>query len=81
MTSTERVTDHAVLRYLERVHGLDVEGIRNAMAEACARGITQGAPSIRIDNTRFINREGRIVTVLSTDMVLHFEFLARAHRP
>lgn len=24
-----KVTDHAVLRYLERVHGLDVHGVRN----------------------------------------------------
>lgn len=80
MTSAAPVSDHAVLRYLERVHGLDVEGIRNAMADACARGIATGAPSIRIDNTRFINREGRIVTVLSTDMVLHFDFLARTLR-
>ena len=81
MTSSDRVTDQAVLRYLERVHGLDVEGIRDAMAEACARGIVIGAPSIRIDNTRFINCEGRIVTVLSTDMPVHFEFLVRAQRP
>lgn len=80
MTAPVRVSDHAVLRYLERVHGLDVEGIRNAMADACARGVTTGAPSIRIDNTRFINAEGRIVTVLSTDMAVHFEFLARAQR-
>jgi hypothetical protein len=26
-----RITDHAVLRYLERHHGIDVEGIRDSM--------------------------------------------------
>ena len=80
MSGPARVTDHAVLRYLERIHGLDVEGIRCAMEDACARGIATDAPSIRIDNTRFINRDGRIVTVLSTDMPMHFDFLVRTHR-
>jgi hypothetical protein len=26
-----RITDHALLRYLERHHGIDVEGIRTSM--------------------------------------------------
>lgn len=77
MTGHSTISDHAVLRYLERVHGLDVESIRSAMAQACARGVAAGAPSIRIDNTRFINREGNIVTVITTGMVLHYDFLVR----
>jgi hypothetical protein len=30
-SAVSRITDHAVLRYLERHHGIDVEGIRTSM--------------------------------------------------
>jgi len=31
-----RVTDHAVLRYMERVQGFDVEAVRQHIARSCA---------------------------------------------
>lgn len=59
------VTDHAVLRFLERVCGVDVEALRLAIAEGCEKGCAAGAPVIRYGNARFINKHGIIVTTLS----------------
>lgn len=40
---TISITDHALLRYLERIHGIDLEAVREEMraevAEAVARGM------------------------------------------
>ncbi len=35
-----RVTDHAVLRYLQRVDGVDVEGVRQRIAESLDKSWT-----------------------------------------
>ncbi len=37
------VTDHAVLRYLERGHGIDVEYFRDHLAQLARRGADAGA--------------------------------------
>lgn len=60
------VTDHAVLRFLERVCGVDVEELRLAIAEGCERGGEAGAPVIRYGKARFLNKGGVIVTTLTT---------------
>ena len=44
-----RVTDHCVLRYLERVRGLDVETIRRHIEDICAPAVATGATSARIE--------------------------------
>lgn len=69
-TARSVVTDHAVLRFLERVYGVDVELIRHEIAAATAEGreageIT-GSPSfaIVIQRVRFVVDGGRIVSVL-----------------
>lgn len=69
-----RVTDHAVLRYLERVVGLDIESLRTFIASECARA--QGAPCIRTVDARYLVRGRVIVTVLDGDTVPHFRVLA-----
>lgn len=58
------VTDHAVLREIQRVHGLDVEGIRRAIARKVARGMEKGAVGVLVDGVRYVLRDGRVVTVL-----------------
>lgn len=58
------VTDHAVLRYLERVHGLDVEYFRSVIADHCLDGVRLGATAVRIDIAKFVLVDGRVVTTL-----------------
>lgn len=70
-----RVTDRAVLRYLQQVHDVDIDAIREAIADACARGVEAEAPSIRLDGVRFINADGSIVTVLPRHVRPHRSFL------
>ncbi|MBK5957412.1 hypothetical protein CCR97_04205 [Rhodoplanes elegans] len=56
-----RVSDHAVLRFLEREGGLDVEAVRRAMAASIARAV---AAADRLDGTDY-----RIVTERVTFVV------------
>ncbi|MBT9293324.1 hypothetical protein [Prosthecodimorpha staleyi] len=64
------VTDHAVLRYLERVHGHDIEAVRVEIAglvgEACAAADRAGLPADRIvvaATCRLAVHNGYVVTV------------------
>lgn len=61
------VSDHAVLRYLERVKGVDVERIRAEMnSPALALADTFGAPVlIGRDGERLVIRDGVVVTVIA----------------
>lgn len=71
------VTDHAVLREIERVHGIDVEMIRKHIAKRVARAVAQGACGVLSDGVRYIIRGGRVVTVLPGDRSRNAE--ARQH--
>lgn len=55
------VTDHAVLRYLERARGVDVEAARAEIAAKVARGVAAGAAFVTHDGLRFVIRSGRVV--------------------
>lgn len=61
------VTDHAVLREIERVHGIDVEKIRKHIAKRVAGAVAQGACGVLSDGVRYIIRGGSVVTVLPGD--------------
>lgn len=50
------VTDHAVLRYIERRHGLDVEALRAEIAASCATGAAYGAHYVLADGVRYVLR-------------------------
>ena len=62
------VTDHAVVRFLERAYGLDVELIRRAIADATARGRRAAGIAgherfdVVIGELRFAIKEGCVVT-------------------
>lgn len=58
------VSDHAVLRYLERAHGVPVEAIRAALADSAAIGIAHGAPVVLLDHVKLVIVDGRVVTTL-----------------
>ncbi|MBN9333881.1 hypothetical protein [Devosia sp.] len=47
------MSDHAVLRWLERVEGVNVEGIRRRIADAVQRGADLQATGVRLDGVTF----------------------------
>jgi hypothetical protein len=58
-----RVTDHAVLRYLERAMGLNVEIVREHISQVCSTPAAFGAVCVRAEGLRFEIRNNAIVTV------------------
>lgn len=52
MSESVIVTDHAVVRYMERVVGLDIVALRAAIAADCGR--SQGAPCVHAGAARYI---------------------------
>lgn len=74
---TLTVTDHAVLRYLERRHGMDVDAIRQHLAGLAINAARLGAVAVQSERVRLFLRDnpsfgGRaqvsVVTVVTTDM-------------
>ena len=65
------VTDHAVIRYLERVYGVDVQGLRERIAASTLVARAAGAASVQVKGVRYvIGRDGRVITVHGTHKVL-----------
>lgn len=65
-----RVSDHALLRFMERAGGMPVETVRHALAASLERAFTAaeamggGEFSIAADGFVFVVRGGQVVTVL-----------------
>lgn len=65
-----RVSDHALLRYLERVQGIDIEAMRASIEVRLDRAASAaellGIPtySVRLDGVGFVVRSGAVTTVL-----------------
>jgi len=57
------VTDHAVLRYMERAMGLNVEVIRSHIMSLCGDAAAYGAVCVRAEGLRFEIDGTRICTV------------------
>jgi len=75
------VTDRAIVRFLERVVGVDVESLRAIIAHAAAPGAEHGAPSVRALGARFMVRENRVIFVLGDRTIPHYEVLQNLMRP
>lgn len=59
------VTDHAVLRYLERVEGLDVERVRREIGRRVDRGARLGASGVVVDGIRYVlSPMGSVITIM-----------------
>lgn len=58
------VTDHAVLRYLERHHGLNMELIRSHIQDICSAPAAFGATAVRAEGVKFEIANNRVVTVV-----------------
>lgn len=77
-----RVSDRAILRFLQNVHAIDVESIRAEIEAACIRGVILGAPCIRVLGARFLVRNGTVVTcVEASDHLSHAGLTSLIHDP
>ena len=61
------VTDHALVRYLERVHSVDMEGLRKRIGRSVHSAVKYGAAGVRIDGVRYRLINNRVITVLPVD--------------
>lgn len=66
------VSDHAVLRYIQRRMGFDLDAIRaEIMAPTVYHAIKAGAVKVTIDGYSYmVSKEGCITTVIGPDMTL-----------
>ena len=63
LTKYQYLTDHALVRYLERSGAVDVKAIRkNVLNESVALGLINGANKVMIGNFEFVVKNGKIVT-------------------
>lgn len=65
------VSDHAVLRYLQRRHGIDTEAVRRHLAGLTLNGAQLGAMAVRAEDVRIFLRDadlghGRTLVTVST---------------
>ena len=60
--SIAHVTDHAVLRHLERTHGIDVEAIRVELGHKVDAAIQAGAVASIAEGIRYVLVENRLVS-------------------
>lgn len=61
--SRVRVSDHAVIRYLERALNVDVEGLRRRIGARADIAFEAGAGAVVIDGVRYIVADATLVTV------------------
>ncbi len=48
------VTDHAILRYLQRAHGLDIEAVRRHLSGRAINGARLGAVGVTVENVKLV---------------------------
>lgn len=58
-----RITDHCVLRYLERAMGLNIDLVREHILTLCAGPASFGAVCVRAEGLRFEIAHNAVVTV------------------
>ena len=63
VTAHIAVSDHAVARYLERVLGFDIDGVRRVIADDCRAAIALGARTLRKDGFQYHFQDGTVATI------------------
>jgi hypothetical protein len=58
-----RVTDHALVRWLERAHDVDMPGFRVMLHDIVGDAIDAGATAVRHDGLLYVIEGGRLITV------------------
>ena len=59
-----QVTDHALVRYMERVMGLDLTSIRTEIEQRTALAVSLGATAVRHAGFRYVIAGDRVVSVI-----------------
>ena len=62
-----RVTDHALIRFLERAGGFEIEKLRREIAKKVYKSAPEGATGIKVDGIQFVivgDGEERVVTTV-----------------
>ena len=64
-----KITDHALLRFIERVDGVNIEAARLRMqTDGLRRAIAVGAGSHTVEGVKLIIVNGKVVTALTANM-------------
>lgn len=63
------VTSHALLRYIERVKGIDVDALRDEiLTEPVRKALSEGASGVTVNGVQMVALDGVIVTILADGM-------------
>lgn len=62
--SLPSVPDHAVIRYLERAKGVDIDAVRRHIASLVQRGVKANGDAVVVEGVKFVLRGNVVVTVL-----------------
>lgn len=64
-----RMSDHALLRYIERILEIDVEALRQeVMSDSVKSALRMGASGVTVNGVKMVAKDGVIVTVLAEQM-------------
>ena len=61
-----KISDHAILRYIERVHGIPIDSLRNQMADGIRKKLPKDHPPnvvVKSEGARFVIEDNVLVTV------------------
>ena len=58
------VSDHALIRYLERAMGLNIDSARWAIEHAVREAVASGASSVRSGGLTYMLQGNRVVTII-----------------
>ncbi len=75
-----QVSDHAVLRYLERAGGFDIERLRQQIGHRVEAGHQAGASSVIVDGVAFVIVGDVVVTTLEVQTMLNRQPKSRARK-
>lgn len=79
MTRPVIVTDHALLRYLERALGIDVGAARAEVEAICRRGAERQAQSVIHSGLRYVLKHETENAVVVTTLEQRFDYVHRHH--
>lgn len=58
------ITDHALVRYIERYHGLDLTPLRNDLANAARDAIAASGAGVKLPGGCVIKLDGKVVVTV-----------------
>ncbi len=68
--SRVHVTDHAVLRYLERVHGVDMEGLRRRIGKTVDTAVKAGANGLMFEGVKYRLHKNTVITIVAGESIV-----------